>query len=55
MKGPRIKAAGLAALGAVMLVGFTGCDSSENADVANGRALFETANQPRMKHFSPTG
>ena len=40
MTGPRIKAAGLAVLGAAMLVGFSGCDSSENADLANGRALF---------------
>ncbi len=40
MKGPRIKAAGLAALGAAMIASISGCDLQENADLANGRQLF---------------
>jgi len=40
VKGPRLKAAALAVLGATMAVAFAGCDSSENADLVNGRALF---------------
>jgi len=40
--GPRIKALGLAALGAATIAGFSGCDASEDADVANGRELFST-------------
>ena len=40
MTGPRIKAAGLTVIGVLMLAAFSGCDANENADVANGRALF---------------
>ena len=40
MTGPRIKTVGAAVLAAAMLVAFSGCDSSEDADLANGRALF---------------
>jgi mono/diheme cytochrome c family protein len=40
--GPRIKAAGLAAISVLMLAAFSGCDANENADVAKGRALFIT-------------
>ena len=40
MTGPRIRTVGAAAIAAAMLVAFSGCDSSENADTANGRALF---------------
>ena len=40
MTGPRIKALGLAAMGAAMIAGFSGCDASEDADLDNGRELF---------------
>lgn len=40
MTGRRIKTLGAAAMAAAMLVAFSGCDSSEDADTANGRALF---------------
>lgn len=40
MKGPRIKATGLAALGVAMIAALSGCDLQENADLVNGRELF---------------
>lgn len=40
MKGPRIKVAGLAAAGAIVVAAASGCDANENADLANGRQLF---------------
>ena len=40
MKRPRIKAAGLIALGVALVAAVSGCDLQENADTANGRNLF---------------
>jgi mono/diheme cytochrome c family protein len=40
VKGPRIKATGLAALGVVLIAALSGCDLNENADLVNGRELF---------------
>jgi len=37
---PRIKVAGLVALGVAMVAVGSGCDLQENADTANGRQLF---------------
>jgi cytochrome c2 len=38
--GPRIKVVGLSVLAVALLAAVSGCDSSENADLVNGRALF---------------
>jgi len=38
--GPRIKVLGLIVLSAGMIAALSGCDASENADLANGRLLF---------------
>lgn len=42
MNRPRIRALGLALLSMGSIAALAGCDSNENADVANGRDLFVT-------------
>ncbi len=57
MIAPRIKALLLAALGAATIGVLSGCDTNENADLANGKRLF-SANCGRchfLKEASATG
>jgi cytochrome c2 len=52
--GPRIKALMMASLSAVAIAALSGCDSNENADLANGRQLFN-ANCARCHSLKEAG